>query len=81
MQNKQTLKLVRTRQQSESQDILVCTPSQCSYVDDVYFHEKMGEETENSQSLTFAVDIQCVRADWIVNTEEGLRFLKELLRQ
>ena len=41
----------------------------------------MGEEPNNPLSLTFAVNIQCVRADWIVNQEEGLKFLKELLRQ
>lgn len=74
------MKLVRTRKQAEDQDILVCTPSQCSYVDDVYFEEIMGEQPNNPQSLTFAVNIQCVRADWIVNQEEGLMFLKELLR-
>ena len=41
----------------------------------------MQEEPNNPQSLTFAVNMQCVRADWIVNEAEGLKFLKELLRQ
>ena len=81
MQNKQTLKLVRTRKQTESTDILVCTPSSCSYVDDEYFELKMGEAANDPGSLTFAVNIQSVRADWIINDEEGLLFLKELLRQ
>jgi hypothetical protein len=81
MTNKQTLKLLRTRAEAEEQDILVCTPSQCSYVDDVYFKEQMGEDPNNRTCLTFAVDVKCVRADWIIQKKEGLLFLKELLRQ
>ena len=65
----------------ENTEILVCTPTRCSYVDDAYFVEKMGEEPDNPSSLTFAANIQSVRADWIINDAEGLLFLKELLRQ
>lgn len=80
MTNKQTLKLLRTRAEADEQDILVCTPSQCSYIDDVYFKEQMGEDPDNRSCLTFAVDVKCVRADWIIQKKEGLLFLKELLR-
>ena len=40
----------------------------------------MGEVPDDPGSLTYAVNIQSVRADWIINDEEGLLFLKELLR-
>ena len=41
----------------------------------------MGEDPNNRSCLTFAVDVKCVRADWIIKKKEGLLFLKELLRQ
>lgn len=41
----------------------------------------MGEDLTGKNSLTFATQIKCVRADWIINSEEGILFLKELLRQ
>jgi len=40
----------------------------------------MGE-SESLSALTYAVKMQCVKADWIINTENGLIFLKELLKQ
>ena len=41
----------------------------------------MGEDIHSKSSLTYASKIECVRADWIINSDEGLLFLKELLRQ
>ena len=73
MQNKQTLKLKLTREQSKEMDILVCTPSQCQYVDNVYFRDTMKESDSNS--LTYAVKIKSIQADWIINEDHGLEFL------
>lgn len=79
MQNKQTLMLKVTREQSKEMDILVCTPSQCQYVDDVYFRDTMRESDSNS--LTYAVKIKSIQADWIINKHHGLEFLQKLIRQ
>lgn len=75
MQNKQTLMLNLTREQTKEMDILVCTPSRCQYVDDVYFKDTMKESCDVKDSLTFAVKIKSIQADWIINEEEGLDFL------
>jgi hypothetical protein len=40
----------------------------------------MGEDIDGANSLTFATQIKSVKVDWIINSEEGLLFLKELLR-
>jgi hypothetical protein len=69
-----------TREQAAESDILVCSPNQCSYVDDAYFQKSMGEDLDNANSLTFATQIKSAKFDWIMNSEEGLLFLKELLR-
>ena len=61
-------------------EILVCSPNQCSYVDDDFFTKFMGEDIDGANSLTFATQIKSVKVDWIINSEEGLLFLKELLR-
>jgi len=53
-------------------EIVICSRSCLSYVDDEYFKKNMNEETDNPKSLTYAVKIQCIRADWIINGEEGL---------
>jgi hypothetical protein len=41
----------------------------------------MGEVLDRPECLTYAVKIQCIRVDWIINDKEGLKFLKELLKQ
>jgi hypothetical protein len=40
----------------------------------------MGEDTEDPNSLTYAVNVKSIRSDWIINEDEGLLFLKELLK-
>lgn len=50
-------------------------------MDGTFFKEKMGEDIDNQNSVTFSTDIQSVRADWIINEDQGLIFLKELLVQ
>ena len=74
MLNKQTLMLRVSREETEGKDIIVCTPNNCSYVDDVYFWETM-KETNDPKALTYAVKMQSINAHWIVNDEIGLEFL------
>jgi len=38
-------------------EIVICSRSCLSYVDDEYFKKNMNEETENPKSLTYAVKI------------------------
>jgi hypothetical protein len=56
-------------------------PSACSYVDDLYFRDVMGEKEDGDNCRTYAVKIVQIRADWILNTDDGLKFLHEILRQ
>ena len=83
MINKSTLKLKSSAQEDE--EIIIIRPTSCSYVDEDYFKTVVGEIEEEkldfvSDRKTFAVNIECVRADWIINEEVGLKFLKEMLR-
>lgn len=60
-------------------------PTSSSYVDEDYFKSVVGEIDHSelksvSDRKTFAVKIECVKADWIINEEVGLKFLKEMLR-
>ena len=45
-----------SREETDGKDIIVCTPNNCSYVDDVYFSETM-KETNDARALTYAVKI------------------------
>jgi hypothetical protein len=65
----------RQRAGDDSTAIIRSAHSPCSFVDDVYFQKKMNEETDNPLSLTYAVKIQSIRADWILNDKEGDIFL------
>ena len=83
MLNKSTLKLKSSAQEDE--EIIIVRPTKSSYVDEDYFKKVVGEldadELESiSDRKTFAVKIECVKADWIINEEVGLKFLKEMLR-
>jgi len=81
MQNKQTIRIIKQRNNDDNERILICSQSKCSYVDDEYFKDEMGEVLDRPECLTYAVKIQCIRVDWIINDKEGLKFLKELLKQ
>ena len=77
MLNKQTLKL----QKRQEQEIMVVQPSGCSYIDDLYFSEVLGEKQGGDDLRTYAVRILQIRADWILNSSDGVDFLREILRQ
>ena len=80
MQNKQTIRIMKQKNDDTEERIIICSRSMCSYVDDEYFRDEMGE-MDSPECLTYAVKIQCIRVDWIINDKEGLKFLKELLKQ
>jgi hypothetical protein len=52
-------------------------------VDDCFFEKEMGEDKHNLNYQTFAVDIKCIRADWILQDKQGLGlvFMNEMLRK
>lgn len=51
----------------------------CSYVDDVFFKECMGEAQFDPSSKVYGSDVVCVQADWILNEDQGKHFLHELI--
>ena len=62
MINKATLALPG----ADDSEIILVRPSRCSYVDDVYFQNVMGDNISNPKNQTFSVNLKCVRADWIL---------------
>lgn len=56
-----------SRELSDEMDILVCTPSQCQYVDEVFFRDSMKESIDDQNAITHAVKIKSIQADWIIN--------------
>jgi len=73
-------------QSKDDHEIIGIQPATSSYIDENYFRSKFKEKQDdeddpNSNYLTFAVKVQCVRADWIINDEvNGIAFLKEMIR-
>ena len=66
MKHKETLRLPLSNQ--EDDEIIIVRPTASSYVDEDYFRKIVGEvDSTDQQSRTFAVKIECVRADWIIN--------------
>ena len=65
----------------ESDSIVTISPNTCSYVDDHYFENVVGENVNNPNNLTYAVKIKSIQADWIINEKIGLEFLIEMLKQ
>ena len=57
MQNKQTLRILKKRNDDKQERILICSQSKCSYVDDEYFKDEMLEDMDNPMCLTYAVKI------------------------
>ena len=60
---------------------MATAPHSCSYVDGDFFHDIMNERTGDPSYLTFPVQIQAVRADWILDdsSPRGLEFLRALM--
>ena len=86
MINKQTL----TLQSKEDTEIIGIQPASVSYIDEDFFREAFKEKQDDEDSrqahknlnkyLTYAVKVLCVRADWIINDDHGILFLKEMVR-
>lgn len=59
------------------------SPSKSSYVDVAYFEDIMGEDKLNTNYQTYACKIFCVRADWILNDEDGIgmEFMQSMLKK
>jgi hypothetical protein len=68
MVNKQTIIL----KDCDNDEIVKVSPSHSSYVDDSYFESVMGEDKNNLKFHTYAVNIYCIRADWILQDDLGL---------
>jgi hypothetical protein len=76
MMNKQTI-IIANR---EDEEFISISGSICSYVDSDYFKEVVKENPFNKNFITYGVSYHCVRADWIINDDEGIIFMTELLR-
>ena len=77
MINKQTLKI----KSIDNDEILKAAPSSCSYVDEDFFKQELGEDPENPSCITHSCIVRCIRVDWVLNKPEGLRFLRQMLKQ
>ena len=90
MVNKQTMQL----KGRDDIEIVGIQPTFTSYIDDKFYTQKFREKEEktkieNIKALTlenvdnyktFAVKVQCVRADWIVNDDiNGIGFLRAMV--
>ena len=53
----------------DSEEIVKVSPSSSSYVDDDYFQTVMGEDIENENYQTYAINMKCIRADWILQDD------------
>ena len=79
MVNKQTIQL----KMADNEELVKVSPSKSSYVDDNYFENVMGEDQTNLKYLTYAVQMKAIRADWILQDDEGLgiEFMNAMLRK
>ena len=71
MVNKQTMQLTC----KEDDEIIGIKPAIASFVDEDYFKKEFKDRQNDpdkaeSKYFTFAVKVQCVRADWIINDPE-----------
>lgn len=71
MLNKQTLKI----ETMFNKNIASINRSASSYVDEAYFKTQVGEDRNNKNYKNFPVRVDALRIDWIINTDEGKRFL------
>lgn len=77
MVNKQTL-VIKDKMDDE---IVAIEGSATSYVDEDFFKKYLKEEPDNPNFHTFAVKVECIRADWIFKDKHGITFLKEMIKQ
>ena len=75
MKHKQTLKV---RKQLNKQFVSI-ERSNRVYVDDAYYKSKFKEDKSNPQYKNFPVKIIAIKADWIIQDEEGKEFLRALI--
>ena len=65
-------------------DIIGIQSSTLSYIDEAFFKKEFCERKDaesDKDYFTYAVKVQCVRADWILNDKvNGIEFLKEMIR-
>jgi hypothetical protein len=64
-------------------DIIGIQSSTVSYIDEDFFKKQFKEKKDDESDtdyFTYAVKIQCVRADWILNHNDGFKFLEEMVR-
>ena len=54
---------------AHNHEIVQVSPSSSSYVDDDYFEKVMGEDRENDKFQTYAINMKCIRADWILQDD------------
>jgi hypothetical protein len=66
MRNKKTLIL---KNKDEDEQIIAINTTSSLHIDEEYFKKVMGEDIYNPEYLTFAVNIQAIRADWIINNK------------
>ena len=64
MKNKHVLRIT----EPFSKDIIALTDNSMQYVDNVFFHKKMGEKLDISCS-SYPVNIVCLRVGWIIYDE------------
>ena len=58
------------------EDIIRITESPSVLIDDNYYRKTMGESPENR---SYPVHIKAIKMGWLLKSEEGIEFLKELL--
>lgn len=58
--------------EQEDEEIVIVRPSLSSYIDEDYFKKVVGERASaDVHANTFAVQVMCVKADWIINDQLG----------
>ena len=64
-------------------DIILVSPSKSSYIDVAYYENVMGEDKQKPNYKTYACNIYCVKADWILKDEDGIgmEFMKTMLKK
>ena len=48
------------------------------FIDEEFYLRKFGEDINDSSLKAFPVEIVCLRIDWIINTQQGLKFLQAI---
>ena len=48
------------------------------FIDEEFYRKKFGEDIHDSSLKAFPVEVVCLRIDWIINTQQGLKFLQAI---